>query len=68
MTVEVPPDATSFRLVDRDELPLDVLRPGEQVPLIVALVMGGGRRVFDVVVRGETADGQSHEWPSKIAI
>lgn len=68
VTIDVPPDATSFHVHDRNELPIDVLRPGEQVPLIAATFMGGGRRIFDVIVRGTTPDGTSHEWPSKITI
>lgn len=66
--LEIPADAASFSVLDRDDLPIDVLRPGEQVPLIAATSMGGGKRIFDVLVRGSTDDGTSHEWPSKISL
>lgn len=65
--VEVPPEASSFTLFT-DELPIDVLRPGERVALMASLHMGGGKSIFDVFVTGTTADGDHLRFPSKISI
>lgn len=68
VNVEVPPEASSFSL-HTDELPIDVLRPGERVALMASLHMGGGKSIFDVFVTGMTADGQQQlRFPSKISI
>jgi hypothetical protein len=66
ITVEVPEEATSFHL-HGDDLPIDTLRPGEQVSLLVSQGMGGGPRIFDLQMKGKTADGQSVEFPMKIS-
>lgn len=68
VTVEVPQEAVNFRLFSND-LPLTVLRPGEQVGLQVVIVMAGeGRSIFDISLRGETAEGEPLEFPAKISI
>jgi hypothetical protein len=67
VNVEVPPEASSFTLLT-DDLPIDVLRPGERVSLMAALHMGGGKSIFDVFVTGTTADGDDLRFPSKISI
>jgi hypothetical protein len=61
----VPEDATSFHLFG-DELPVEVLRPGEQITLPVALVMGGGPSIFDLIVSGQTTEGEV-TFPVKIS-
>ncbi|MDE0802784.1 MAG: hypothetical protein OSA99_05610 [Acidimicrobiales bacterium] len=65
--VEVPAEASSFHLVT-NELPIDILRPGERVALLASLVMGGGVSIFDVTVSGSTPDGERASFPSKISI
>jgi hypothetical protein len=67
VNVEVPPEASSFML-HTDELPIDVLRPGERVALLALLHLGGGKSIFDVFVTGTTADGHGLRFPSKISI
>jgi hypothetical protein len=67
VNVEVPPEASSFMLLT-DELPIDVLRPGERVALLASLHMGGGKSIFDVFVTGTTANGDDIRFPSKISI
>lgn len=67
VNVEVPPEASSFSLMT-DELPLDVLRPGERVALIASVHMGGGKSIFDVIVTGTTPDGVAIRCPSKISL
>jgi hypothetical protein len=66
ITVEVPKEAVSFHL-HGDDLPIDALRPGEQVSLLVSRSMGGGPRIFDLQIRGKTADGESVEFRVKIS-
>jgi hypothetical protein len=65
--VEVPEEAQSFR-IRSDELPVDVLRPGETVRLLVSIVMGGGPSIFDLTLRGVDEAGEVLEFPSKISI
>lgn len=67
VTVDIPPSATSLRVID-DELPIDVLRPGESVKIIASVVMGGGKSIFDVTVRGNLEDGTPMEFPAKISL
>ncbi|MFJ6685780.1 hypothetical protein [Streptomyces werraensis] len=67
VTVDVPSYATSFHLLD-DELPIDILRPGEQVKLLASVVMGGGKSIFDITVRGNLEDGTLVEIPAKISL
>ncbi|MGW1551082.1 hypothetical protein [Streptomyces sp. NPDC002346] len=67
VTVDIPPSATSFHII-RDELPIDVLRPGESVKLIASVVMGGGKSIFDITIRGNLEDGTPIEFPAKISL
>jgi hypothetical protein len=67
VNVEIPPEASSFSLFT-DELPIDVLRPGERVALMAVVHMGGGKSIFDVFVTGTTPDGDQLRFPSKISI
>ncbi|MFF9299215.1 hypothetical protein [Streptomyces sp. NPDC014764] len=67
VAVDVPPHAGSFHLRD-DELPIDVLRPGEQVKLLAITSMGGGKSIFDITVRGKLEDGTPVEFPCKISL
>jgi hypothetical protein len=67
VNVEVPPEASSFTL-HTDELPIDVLRPGERVALMASVHMGGGKSIFDVFITGTTAEGDQLRFPSKISI
>ncbi|MFH9010703.1 hypothetical protein ACH4C6_04955 [Streptomyces sp. NPDC017943] len=67
VSVEVPPEASSFHLLDND-LPLDVLRPGESVRLLASVVMGGGKSIFDVIIKGMLEDGTPVEFPVKISL
>lgn len=65
--VEVPPEATSFHLITND-LPIDILRPGERVAVLATMVMGGGASIFDVTIHGATPEGERLSYPSKISI
>jgi len=67
VNVEVPEEARSFSLLT-DELPIDVLRPGERVALLASVHMGGGKSIFDVYLTGETPGGELIRAPSKISI
>jgi nucleoside 2-deoxyribosyltransferase len=67
VNVEVPDEARSFSLLT-DDLPLDVLRPGERVALMASVHMGGGKSIFDVHLTGETPGGDAVRCPSKISI
>lgn len=66
--VKVPDEASSFHLHADDELPIDTLRPGNSIKLPATTVMGGGKRIFDVIMTGENADGESFKFFSKISI
>jgi hypothetical protein len=66
VTLEVPEAARPFSILTQD-LPIDVLRPGEHVDLIASAPMGGGKGIFDVMLRGETPDGIAREWPVKVS-
>lgn len=67
VNVEVPEEARSFTLLT-DELPIDVLRPGERVALVASVHMGGGKSIFDVHLTGKTPVGETVRFPSKISI
>lgn len=67
VNVDVPDEATSFGLL-ADGLPIDTLRPGEQVKFPVSVTMGGGPRIFDIQLGGETADGDHLTFPTKISL
>jgi len=67
VNVELPSEASRFTLFT-DELPIDVLRPGERVALMASTHMGGGRSIFDVFVTGITPEGNTVRFPSKISI
>ncbi len=67
VSVVAPAEASSFRLMDRD-LPVDVLRPGETIRLPVAVVMGGGKSIFDIEMTGLLENGESVQFFSKISI
>lgn len=67
VNVEVPDEAKSFSLLT-DELPIDVLRPGERVALLASVHMGGGKSIFDVLLTGQTPNGFPVRFPSKISI
>lgn len=67
--INVPPDAR-LSVVETDELPVDLLRPGESVQIQArsSVAMNDTRRSnFDVVVRG-VVNGEVHEWPSKVSV
>jgi hypothetical protein len=64
--ITVPEEATSFRLRDHG-LPIKILRPGESVDFHVGIVMGGGVRIFDLVLSGKLPDGEPVEIPAKIS-
>lgn len=67
--VEIPSDAR-LTVVGTEELPVDLLRPGESVHVqaMSSMAMNDARRSnFDVVVRG-VVDGKAHEWPSKVSV
>lgn len=68
VTVEVPKDATSFHLHVGDEFPLDILRPGESVKLLVSVSMGGGEQIFDLILHGDDPAGNALEFASKISL
>jgi hypothetical protein len=67
VNVESPPEAESFG-IHREELPIDVLRPGESVRLPALLVMGGGPSIFDLTLSGETEQGEKVVHKTKISI
>lgn len=64
---EIPSDVTVFHVLNH-EMPIDVLRPGEQVKLGASHVMGPSRRIFDIKITGKTVDGEALEFPSKISL
>jgi hypothetical protein len=41
LTFELPPEASSFNVYTGDELPIDILRPGETASFIATTYMGG---------------------------
>jgi hypothetical protein len=65
--VIVPEGAESFHL-NRDGLPIEILRSGESVDLHVFLTMGRGPRVFDINLHGNLPDGENVEFPAKISL
>jgi hypothetical protein len=67
VTLELPPDARSLSIFTQD-LPIDVLRPGEKVELLAAIMMGGGSRIFDVMLKGRTPSGELIEQPVKVSL
>jgi hypothetical protein len=66
VNVVFPDDVQWFQLMD-DDLPIDVLRPGEQVELYTAATMGAGPRIFDAQVTGRTPDGEEFSQPIKLS-
>jgi hypothetical protein len=66
VNVHLPDEVQWLHLMDRD-LPIDVLRPGEQVELMTAASMGSGPRIFDAHVTGRTPDGEAFSQPVKIS-
>lgn len=65
--VQSPKEAASFHLHE-DDLPIDVLRPGDTVRISAFMTMGGGPRIFDLTLTGKTGDGESVEFKSKISL
>jgi hypothetical protein len=65
--MDVPAEARSL-YVHKDDLPIEILRPGESVRLLASVTMGGGKRIFDVVLSGNTSDGNRHMFTSKISL
>ncbi len=65
--VAVPEEATSFLLL-RNSLPVARLPVGQSFDLPVALVMGGGPRIFEVMVTALAEDGSSHGFPSIVSL
>lgn len=65
--VSIPAEATSFQL-HGDELPIDVMRPGDSVRLLASIVMGGGSQIFDVTMTAQTKEGEPVEFFSKISL
>ncbi|MGN9915755.1 hypothetical protein [Micromonospora palomenae] len=65
--VAIPEEAQSFHLFAAD-LPIGVLRPGEQVRIPASVVMGGGPSIFDVTVKGVTPEGEHVDFPVKISL
>lgn len=66
--VDVPEDVGGGFSLHTNELPIDVLRPGESVRLHASLSFGLKRSIFDIVVRGESPDGEILDFPSKISV
>lgn len=65
--VQVPKEAQLHLLTN--ELPLEVLRPGTSVPLpATGLGMGPGKRVFDIMLTAQTAEGERYEQPVTISM
>ncbi|MDX3662887.1 hypothetical protein PV646_36785 [Streptomyces sp. ID05-26A] len=65
--VAVPEEASSFSVYS-EELPIDEMRPGDRITLHAFAVMGGGKSIFDVTLRGHSPDGNLLEFKSKISI
>lgn len=65
--IEVPSDVGSL-FVARDDLPAEVLRPGESFNVPTIGMMGGGPRIFDVKVRGLDPDDQPVEGIFKVSL
>lgn len=66
--VVVPADVTSFNMHASDVLPIDLLRPSERVKLPALTMMGGGRQIFDIELRGTDAEGNALSFPVKISL
>jgi hypothetical protein len=67
VTLEIPPEGRSL-WIHSAELPIDVLRPGESVDLLASVSMGGGKSIFDVILRGRTLDDEPIEQPVKVSL
>ncbi|WP_240982369.1 hypothetical protein [Streptomyces sp. S3(2020)] len=67
VSVAIPPEASSFQLLEND-LPIDVMRPGDNVKVLAVVVMGGGKSIFDVEITGTLEDGSDVRFYSKISI
>ena len=65
--VEVPEEATSFRLVAYD-LPVDILRPGESIKIPASVTMGGGKSIFDIKMHGIVGDDEPVEFYYKVSL
>jgi hypothetical protein len=61
------PEAVDWLHVHRDDLPIEVLRPGEQVDVLMMSHMGGGPRIFDATVTAVRSDGEPFSQPVKIS-
>jgi hypothetical protein len=61
------PEEVGWLHVFTDDLPIEVMRPGEQVELPAAASMGPGPRIFDANVTGRTPDGEDYSQPIKIS-
>jgi hypothetical protein len=64
---ELPPEASSFQVMAGDELPVEILRPGESVTLLVASFLGGGKRNFDVSFTAKLDDGSPFQQAVKLS-
>lgn len=67
LNLELPPEASSFQVMAGDELPVEILRPGENVTLLVASFMGGGKHNFDVRFSAKLDDGSPFEQYVKLS-
>ena len=65
--VQSPEEAAGFHL-HQEDLPIDVLRPGDTVRIPAFVTMGGGPGIFDLTLTGETDDGETVEFKSKISL
>jgi len=67
LAFELPPEASSFKVIDNGELPIELLRTGESVSLLVVSFMGGGKHNFDLHFTGTLDDGTSFEQDIKVS-
>jgi hypothetical protein len=68
VNIEVPSVANNFKFWT-DDLPVDILRSGENFTIPVAITMGNGKSIFDLTLRGVVGENDEPvEFFSKVSI
>lgn len=66
--VLLPEDIKSGFSIHGEDLPIDIMRPGENAKLLASITFGLRRRIFDITLRAQDSDGASYEFPVKISV